>query len=111
MVLWRLLRCCLGLGLRLVLSALLLGLEVLHLEVVLEECALSRLSAAVFRCALPDVRLVLLRGQLKRIRGTFEYAHCPGERSGGPAHCGPASLSSVHKSLVGIRVLSAQQRC
>jgi hypothetical protein len=43
MVLWPLLRWCLGLGLRLVLSALLLGLEVLHLEVVLEACGLSRL--------------------------------------------------------------------
>jgi hypothetical protein len=109
MVLWRLLRCCLELGLRLVLSGLLLALEVLHLEAVQEECLSSRLSAVVFRCALPDVRLVLFYGQLQCIRVNFEYAHCPGERLGGPAHCGPASLSSVHMSLVGIRVLSVQE--
>jgi hypothetical protein len=110
MVLWRLLRWCLRLSLRPVLSVLLLGLEVLHLEVVLEKCALSRLSAAGFRCALPDVRLVLLPGQLQFTHMSFEYAHCQGERSGAPAHCGPASLSSVHMSLVGIRILSVQ-RC
>ena len=57
----RVLRVGLGLDSILVLLVRRLGLEVVHLEVVLVGCGLLRLSVVVFRCAPLDELLALLR--------------------------------------------------
>ena len=101
---WLRFRLAVVLGLRTVLLGRVLGLVVRHLEVVLRVVLTP--SEAGFRCVLLDGRLVLLRGQLRCLWVFRGYPHFAEEQSGGPAHCGRASLSSVHMSLVGIRVFA-----
>ena len=94
-------------GLWVVLLGRVPGLVVVHLEVlVLVLVLVTGPSEVVFRCALLDGRLVLLHGQWRCIWVIYGCSHSSGEQSGGPAHCGRASLSSVHMSLVGIRVFA-----
>jgi len=102
---WLRFRLGVGLGLWVVLLGLVLGLVVRHLEEVVV-VLVSRPSEAGFRCALLDGRLVLLRGQSRCSWVISGYSHSLEKQSGGPAHCGRASLSSVHMSLVGTRVFA-----
>lgn len=103
---WLRFRLRVGQGLWSVLLDLIQGLVAQHLEVVVLMVLVSRLSEAGFRCALLGGQLVLLHGQWRCVWVINGYSHSQGEQSGGPAHSGRASLSSVHMSLVGIRVFA-----
>lgn len=104
---WLRFRLEVGLGLRVVFLGQVQGLVVRHLEVVVLVVLVSRLLEAGFRCALLGGQLVLLHGQWRCVWVIYGYSHSRGEQSGGPAHSGRSSLSSVHMSLVGIRIFAA----